>query len=55
MALGFSLEFSPGRFRHFSIPSLQSYDIIIMVLVLLGIPSYLYEPVIHVLRSFLTA
>jgi len=36
--------------------SIQSYGMmIIMVLVLLGIPSYLYEPVIHVLRSFLTA
>jgi len=36
--------------------SIQSYGmLIIMALVLLGIPSYFYEPVIYVLRSFLIA
>jgi len=45
----------PGPVQGF-LHSIQSYGmLIIMALVLLGIPSYFYEPVIHVLRSFLIA
>jgi Zn-dependent protease len=45
----------PGSVQAF-LHSIQSYGMmIIMVLVLLGIPSYFYEPVLYVIRSFLTA
>jgi Zn-dependent protease len=45
----------PGPVQGF-LHSIQSYGmIIIMVLVLLGIPSYFYGPVLYVIRSFLTA
>jgi len=45
----------PGPIQGF-LHSIQSYGmLIIMALVLLGIPSYFYEPVIYVLRSFLIA
>jgi Zn-dependent protease len=45
----------PGSVQAF-LHSIQSYGMmIIMVLVLLGIPSYFYGPVLYVLRSFLIA
>jgi len=45
----------PGPAQRF-LHSIQSYGmIVIMALVLLGVPSFFYEPVIYVIRSFLTA
>jgi Zn-dependent protease len=45
----------PGPVQRF-LYSIQSYGmLVIMALVLLGIPSYFYEPVIYVIRSFLSA
>jgi Zn-dependent protease len=45
----------PGPVQRF-LHSIQSYGmLIIMALVLLGIPSYFYGPVLYVIRSFLSA